>query len=226
MTKVCCVGDSITQGMANNVETSTGGYRGTAESIVANFGHPCTFVGGLTDAAGRHHEGHGGWTIADAHSNIADILATFDPTILVLLIGTNDAGSSDPLVQGNIPAHFGHLLDTIREIKPTQRIIVPTIPVRGAGASGAINQATLGLNSALASVCRPRGVRFADAGLTIDDIADGIHPNAAGYSKYANAVAYAILGILASDVILADPISVKVGSVIYTSGPLVLRRAT
>jgi hypothetical protein len=99
MTLLMPLGDSITAGQ----DSSSGqGYRKLlADNLYGpNESHSVTQVGSQVDAAGWHHEGHGGWTIGQLIGGVqSGWLANpapanaGPPNIVVLLAGANDFGA-------------------------------------------------------------------------------------------------------------------------------------
>ena len=110
--RICCMGDSITQGIGT--AGSNGGYswRYWLWKSMIEDGYSVNFVGSrqvneardVTPPAvngiafDKDHEGHSGWR-ADQLLNgrnveqgkLSDWLATYTPEVLILMIGTNDS---------------------------------------------------------------------------------------------------------------------------------------
>ena len=176
------LGDSITQGGA------IGGYRLDLGAKLRADGHPIDFVGSLADGPAsmpdRNHEGHPGWTIAQIDANITGWLNTYHPHTILLHIGTNDMYGSDP---GGAPRRLSALVDRITNQVPDAELFVATIiPIRFA------DPTVRTFNAAIAPDMRAKAaagkrVHLVDMypAVAIADLPDGIHPNAAGYSKMA-----------------------------------------
>ena len=49
-----------------------------------------TLQNGPAALADRNHEGHSGWRIDEIHASIDGWLTTYQPEVVLLLIGTND----------------------------------------------------------------------------------------------------------------------------------------
>jgi len=184
--KIMPLGDSITDGF--NVP---GGYRITLKPKLDAGGYATDFVGtlsngpaGLTD---REHQGLSGWRIDQLDANIVTWLQQTTPDTVLLHIGTND------MIQGidlaNAPTRLGGLIDKITATRPDARVLVASIvPLAAAGQEASVrayNAAIPGVVQARASA--GKHVSFVDmhAALTTADLADGIHPTAAGYAKMA-----------------------------------------
>ncbi|MFB9685033.1 cellulose binding domain-containing protein [Amycolatopsis plumensis] len=176
------LGDSITQG------GSIGGYRLDLGTKLRADGHAIDFVGSLTDGPAsmpdRNHEGHPGWTIAQIDANVAGWLNTYHPRTILLHIGTNDMYGSDP---AGAPRRLSALVDKITNLAPAADVFVATIiPIRFA------DPAVRTFNAAIAPDVRAKAaagkrVHLVDMypSVAVADLPDGIHPNAAGYSKMA-----------------------------------------
>jgi lysophospholipase L1-like esterase len=180
--KVMPLGDSITDGF--NVP---GGYRVDLWQKIVAGGDSVDFVGSMTNGpAGlgdRNHEGHSGWTIAQIDGNIVNWLNTYRPQTILLHIGTNDMIRN----MGGAPARLSGLLDRITDHSPDTKVFVSTIiPLSSA------DSAVRTFNAAIPSMVQGKvnagkKVYLVDmySALTGSDLADGVHPNAGGYSKMA-----------------------------------------
>lgn len=119
------------------------------------------------------------------------------PDVVLLMIGTND------MIQGynlsGAPARLGALLDRIAARRPSATVVVASItPLRDGthdARARAFNAALPGLVSTRAS--QGKKVRFVDAysRLGLGDLADGVHPNSAGYAKLAEMWLGALRGL-------------------------------
>ncbi|MGW3962601.1 cellulose binding domain-containing protein [Amycolatopsis sp. NPDC005003] len=176
------LGDSITQG------GSIGGYRLDLGAKLRADGRSIDFVGSLSDGPAsmpdRNHEGHPGWTIAQIDQNVTGWLNTYRPRTILLHIGTNDMYGSDP---GGAPRRLSALVDRITNLVPGTDVFVATIiPISFA------DQTVRTFNAAIAPDMRAKAaagkrVHLVDMypSVAVADLPDGIHPNAAGYSKMA-----------------------------------------
>jgi lysophospholipase L1-like esterase len=187
------LGDSITDG--TNVP---GGYRIDLWQKFLEGGYTVDFVGSLSNGPSslgdQNHEGHGGWTISQIDSNIATWLSTYTPHSILLHIGTNDVYGDDP---AGAPSRLSTLIDRITTQSPDAELFVATIIPLGWSDSNldALNAAIPGIVQS--NVDAGRRVHLVDmySALTAADLADGVHPNAGGYSKMATVWYDALLSV-------------------------------
>ena len=144
--KIMPLGDSITVGDTDNNTWSVPfefGYRGALATAFINSGLPFKFVGlspqpfspdnpthsgtvfpvnELRDPAidQGSHRGYSGWTIAQINSNVAAWIATDNPDVILLHIGTNGIGASSP-------TDLDTLVSSIFTAKPTVKLVVAQI---------------------------------------------------------------------------------------------------
>ena len=182
--RVMPLGDSITDGF--NVP---GGYRIDLWQKVVADGYTIDFVGsqanGPASLGDRDHEGHSGWRIDQIDANIVGWLNTYRPKTILLHIGTNDITQNRDLP--NAPNRLAALIDRITTTAPEAKLFVATIiPIPFADAQ------VRSFNAAIPQIVRTRAaagrqVYLVDmySALTAADLADGVHPNATGYSKMA-----------------------------------------
>ncbi|KOX20418.1 SGNH hydrolase [Saccharothrix sp. NRRL B-16348] len=191
--KVMPLGDSITDGF--NVP---GGYRVDLWQKLVAGGRTVDFVGSMTNGPSslgdRNHEGHSGWTIAQIDSNITNWLRTYTPRTILLHIGTNDMYGGDP---GGAPQRLSNLVDRITSLAPSAELFVATIvPLSSGDATVRAFNATIP-PMVQSKVNAGKKVHLVDMyrALTTADLADGVHPNAGGYSKMATAWYNALLSV-------------------------------
>ncbi len=126
-------------------------------------------------------------------------LERFQPDLVLLMVGTNNLGSTDrPEI--NVPVLRGHLdklLDRLHELAPTAHVIVATATPADNGYAQWPNMANrnertsayneLVVRPAVAArVAEGRSISLADAFSALDpatDLADGVHPNDSGKAK-------------------------------------------
>jgi lysophospholipase L1-like esterase len=201
------LGDSITAGVGKGGVTVAGGYRGTLEALLNERHYDFIFVGARTDfSAGMTQPSHEGWPgyVIRSYSSSPGAgqlsgpvteraMRTYDPDVVLLMIGTNDlirlarhdAGYTLPHITANLNALVGEIF----RLKPSVRLIVagvvasPKVPAR---VQDAFN-ATL---PSLVQRYRERGDAISlapDMGKTVPRnrtyFPDGIHPS--GLDGYA-----------------------------------------
>ena len=181
-----CVGDSITAG----------------EGVTAD---QC-YVGLLRATAGRAvvADGRSGWTTGAFVDNAASSVALVpaDAAVVTILLGTNDARSTDDpaVVADRAAAHVATLVGLYRAKAPAARFVIagpPAIDV--ARLSDRLRQAGYGrqtvprlaaIRAAYRAAAATLGANYADlstvpsAGHTVD----GVHPDPAGQAEVAAAV--------------------------------------
>ena len=192
--RVMPLGDSITDGF--NVP---GGYRIDLWQKFQTGGYTVDFVGsqsnGPASLPDRDHQGHSGWRIDQLDANIVNWLRSSNPQTILLHIGTNDITQNRDLP--NAPNRLAALIDKITTNAPNAYVFVATIIP--AGFSDAQIRS---YNAAIPQIVQNR----ANAGrrvylvnmysaLTTADLADGVHPNATGYSKMATTWYNAMLAV-------------------------------
>lgn len=197
--KIMPLGDSITDGY--NVP---GGYRINLWTHLHERGYRVNFVGtqsnGPAELPDRQHQGHSGWRIDEVERQVVGWLQQTQPEIVLLIIGTNDVVQGYALEEA--PQRLNALLDDIFQVRPQASIFLGSIPP--------IDEATLdarvrAYNQAMADLVEIRQSRgdrlyFVDlyAGLTTEDLADGIHPNRQGHDKIARMWDAALAEVLLS----------------------------
>ena len=211
------LGDSITEGYVPS--GANGGYRVELFNQAVMAGKNVTFVGtqmnGPTTVAGRtfprRHEGRGGYTIAGGGQGalagtVTDTaISKCHPNIVLLMIGTND-------INGNInvstaPTRLGQLIDEIIADAPNALVVVASvIPIRDDGT----NQRIPNYNAAIPGLVNTRAAMgkhvvfvdnyaafIKDTSYKTSLMADGLHPNDAGYAVLGRSFYGAISALLA-----------------------------
>ncbi|MGX6604053.1 RICIN domain-containing protein [Micromonosporaceae bacterium Da 78-11] len=194
--RIMPLGDSITDGW--NVP---GGYRIGLWQRMASTGHAVDFVGsgsnGPAELGDHDHEGHGGWRIRDIDGSIAQWIRAANPRTVLLQIGTNDVNLNDD--PGNAPARLSALIDKIRANAPLVELFVAQVTPLADAAKEAQIQA---YNAAVPGIVAGKGplTHLVDmhSGFQGADLADGIHPTAAGYDKLAERWAAALQAVPSS----------------------------
>lgn len=201
--RIMPLGDSITHG--HNIP---GGYRINLWNHLATGGYTVDFVGsqfnGPPELGDHDHQGHSGWRIDQLRSNIDGWLAASDPRTIMLQIGTNDVNQNYDLA--NAPARLSDLIDRVLQQKPQIELFVATITPES---SPDLEARVKTFNAALPAIVNSKGprVHLVDMykALTVADLADGVHPNAAGYAKMAVVWYNALRSVPGSLVPLGQP---------------------
>lgn len=179
-------GDSITDGVP---ATGAGGYRATLFELAVNAGKNITFVGGNQNGpstvAGQpfpqNHQGHSGWTVAQINALIPSPAFDESPHIVLLHIGTNDMR----IDANGLEARLETLIDDILNQHPQALVVVASIiPWQTYAARiASYNQAIPGIVQA--RVDAGFRVIFVDQfdGFPTSELADTVHPTAAGYAR-------------------------------------------
>ncbi|WP_329129845.1 SGNH/GDSL hydrolase family protein [Streptomyces sp. NBC_01476] len=184
--RVMPLGDSITWGQGSPTRS---GYRKPLWDLVTGRQSRYTvdFVGSQRngDLPDPANEGHRGWTIDGVRSRLDGWLAAYRPEVVLLHLGIND------LLHHHDPAHaperLAALVDRIYADRPGVSVVyMGLLPntVRQRAQTTAFNRKA----AALEGTERRRGRAFwyvAPPRLGHPDMADGVHPDDAGYRKMA-----------------------------------------
>lgn len=183
------LGDSITKG-----PYTPGGYRLPLwQMLVEEDGYAIDLVGSLQDGPpelpDRDHEGHSGWRIDQIRKRIAGWLRRSQPEVVVLLIGTNDMAQGYQL--DTAAQRWLALIRDIHQQQPQTSILVGSLPPLE---DPTLNERVEAFNVAIADLAaRERSnnvpLTFVDIYdyVSVDQLADGIHPNREGYRQIATA---------------------------------------
>jgi lysophospholipase L1-like esterase len=183
------LGDSITDGFQS---TDGSGYRCALQSYLDNSADTYNFVGSLSAGTCAEtflnggtfepqNEGHSGWTIAQIQEIEHCTIKGYQPNVVFLDIGTNDIGrGGDP---GTAATANENLINSIFADDPGVTIVVGGLIPTGTYAANMTTYNTL-LSNWISG--QSSHVVFADmTAVKLFDLADGLHPNDAGYAKMA-----------------------------------------
>ncbi len=195
------LGDSITYGVIGKNDIDSGGYRTELWNKFVADGLKVEFVGSLSngpDSLGdKKHEGHPGWTIRQIAASVNEWLITFQPDLILLMIGTNDTRKHLKIMLNDLSA----LMDQITAQSPDAQLLVASIPPVHPTAESVIRGLrAMYFNTAIpaivdSKISQGKKVDFVDMrSLTVNDLTssllvdldNGLHPNAQGYHKIAN----------------------------------------
>jgi lysophospholipase L1-like esterase len=188
------VGDSITEGCCT---APMGGYRIELYHQALTNKKNVTFVGTLSNGPGtvdgqtfpQHHEGHGGWKISQIAGVIDNAISSSHPHIVLLKIGTNDINGNDNI--SNAPTRLANLIDQICKDAPNALLVVSAIiPTTNDGTNNNVRSYNAAIKQkAEAAASSGKHVVFVDNYQAFAQntnyktalMADGLHPNTAGY---------------------------------------------
>ena len=118
------LGDSITLGV-------NGGYRNNLYTGLQQNNCGVSYVGTQVDAntrvADKDHDGHSGFTIGDIAGRVNGWLASTQPGIVLLMVGTNDTAWWSAANAEQIGARHDALIDQVRTARPAAWIFVASI---------------------------------------------------------------------------------------------------
>jgi len=187
------LGDSITLGV-------NGGYRNNLYSGLQQNNCGVSYVGSQYDQwtriADKDHEGHPQFSIDNIATNANAWMASAQPNIILLMIGTNDTAWWSARTAEQIGTSHNALVDQLRTARPNAWIFVASIPPQTSAIiqPNNIDRAVLTqqFNAVVrrnvnARVAAGQRVRFVDVNsvLTTADLYDGIHPTEAAHARIA-----------------------------------------
>ncbi|MFJ8017822.1 FG-GAP-like repeat-containing protein [Streptomyces sp. NPDC096339] len=189
------LGDSITMGVGSPGNVL--GYRPALWNLMSGQSRYLPdLVGNLSfgNFADPDNEGHSGWRIADVQPQIAQWQSAANPDVVLLHLGINDllekdgstgAFKADPVTAAN---RLSTLIDGIQARKPGITVIVQGLLTSTVGQE----QRAADFNAVIRGQEASRRAagqhfRFAEPAQVVaaTELADGLHPNEAGYAKMA-----------------------------------------
>jgi len=197
--RVMALGDSHTVGVGS---THRAGYRLAFSNAMSEGGYDIDMVGGKANGPegfDHRHQGYKGATTYEISSAVHEKLANYDPELVILLIGTNDARAPgfNPL---SFEVHLSVLVDRIFASNPDIKLIIATVPPQKSGKNDPANRA---LNARIQKHVEGRRnqdhIAIVDVYNLIDDrldMFDDLHMNDAGYEKVGGAFADAALSLV------------------------------
>jgi lysophospholipase L1-like esterase len=189
------LGDSITEGFTS-AGYIPGGYRLPLYQAMTNGGYDMDFVGTLTVNPAPalpypHHEGHGGYKIADISNGFLGWVNSIPnkPDVILLDIGTNDF-NTDGTDSGNVTNQLDGLISLIVTNLPQAKVIVCNLIIKTGAYSTANTSIQTRFNPFIPGIVAKHAaigqkVYFLDmySALGASDLQDGVHPNQGGYNK-------------------------------------------
>jgi lysophospholipase L1-like esterase len=181
------VGDSITYGYQS---TTGNGYRGPLWNDLTGEGHQLDFVGSVEGGtmADPDNEGHSGWRIDQIAGIIDSSLATYQPNVITLMIGTNDLGQDYQV--SSAPARLSSLITQIENDDPSATLLVANLIV---STNTEVAQYEPAYNAAIPGIVQAQQAAGHHTALvdmsavTTAEMADALHPNDTGYQVMADA---------------------------------------
>jgi lysophospholipase L1-like esterase len=181
--RIMPLGDSITAGVGSPTSSS---YRAPLyDRLVRQAGYAIDFVGSQQSGSlpDTDNEGHSGWRIDQIAANIDGWLATYQPDVVLLHIGTNDINQNYQV--DTAPQRLAALVDRILADRPQATVVVAKlIPAMDA----TLQARTDAFNAQVPGIVSARGARakLVDmTALTAADMNDTLHPNDTGYARMA-----------------------------------------
>jgi lysophospholipase L1-like esterase len=202
--RILPLGDSLTSGLSTS--PVQGAYRNQLHTLLTAAGYSVDFLGTLTDDSNpdlpdRDHQGLGSARIDQIRSQFSGwIDAAGIPDVVLLLIGTNDFWQGYDVA--NAAARLESLIADIVTRCPHSKIIVSTLPLRTDSAlieaqQSSFNRNILGIVLRQSALGRQVTMVDLHPALTAADInGDGVHPNATGFRKMAEAWFPAITSVI------------------------------
>ena len=190
--KIMPLGDSITEGgynsPANVYHSQDGGYRLPLVLQVLKVRPDTLFVGSLENGPNfmpqRHHEGHSGWRIEQISAQIDGWLKTYQPDVILLMLGTNNMwteATRTPAV-----SYYETLLNQIAGDLPQTRVYAASIINTN---NTTTNFEIADFNLKIEALVKKQGRNFIwvdmnkQTNFKATDLTDGVHPNASAYTK-------------------------------------------
>lgn len=207
------LGDSITLGV-------NGGYRNNLYTGLQQNNCGVSYVGTQYDQWARitdkDHEGHPGVSIGGMAQSVNAWMATAQPNIITLMVGTNDTAWWTAENAEQIGARHNALIDQLRTARPNAWIFVASIPPQASAIIQPNNVDRAVLTRQFNAVVRRnvdartaagQRVHFVDvnSALTTADLYDGIHPTEAAHARIAQKFLDGIRAALGSSAPPASP---------------------
>jgi lysophospholipase L1-like esterase len=185
--RVMPLGDSITYGSGSE---TTNSYRVDLYGRLTAAGLAVDFVGSVRSGpasagADLDNEGHPGWRIGQIAEQVDGWLATYQPDVVLLHIGTNDMRSAERAAGAT--GRLSALIDQIAVARPAAHIFVSRIiGARDGDDLGADQRRINAYNATVPGVVAGKGplVHLVDQRMVDEtDLLDHLHPNDHGFAK-------------------------------------------
>lgn len=201
--RIMPLGDSITQGVHGS--TDNAGYRNDLADLLSNNSVSFNFVGTRNHGSGfdSDHEGHSGYRADEILAELNSYLNSNPPDLILLHIGTNDI--SELQTPASTVNEISAILDAIKTFDVSIAAILSSVIPRSDSKNGATNTLNNYIRD-LIPVKQNSGHNVFYAGMNeafvansswaTQYLADGVHPNDAGYGVMAAVWRDAILDAL------------------------------
>ncbi|KAI1177242.1 carbohydrate esterase family 3 protein [Nemania sp. FL0916] len=187
--RIMPLGASITYGL---LSSDGNGYRNDLRNQIVKYGNDVNMVGSRRNGTMEDNdvEGWPGDLIDQVHTRAKAAVPKYKPNLVLINAGTNDC--TDNVDIANAGKRMSSLLDDVYNGSTRATVILSTLLVR---ADPNEQKCVLNLNSQFKSVAaaqkaKGRRIILVDmqppAGPTVSMLADGTHPNDAGYAKMAS----------------------------------------
>lgn len=181
------IGDSITRGHGDPYWQ---GYRFDLRKRLNDINLSPNFVGPWTDGGGdNNHAGTSGARIDQVSQMVPQLVADYQPEVVLLIIGTNDIAQDYDMP--NAPARLGVLVDRLLAASPTVRVFIGGVP------QWTDQSKVDSYNNGVATVAGSKGPRvsFVPTQIvgedpTLELTVDGVHPSLCGYARMAYLLYY------------------------------------
>lgn len=207
--KIMCLGDSITDG-SHHSDNNDGAYRKELWKRIVAKGLNVDFVGSKQNGPpeiDQDHEGFIGYRIDELYGdadgsepdvNLAQKLRVYQPDVILLLIGTNDALQDTDIA--NVDHRYMKLLQMIYDENPDTLVLFGNLPpAENITVNDRINQINAQLaNVKVAAYHIGLWAEMLDLNslITLSDLPDGVHPGPGGDEKIGRAFFYALERVL------------------------------
>ncbi len=192
--KIMAMGDSITRGWGSS---DGGGYRNLLRNRLTAAGWDVDLVGRVSSGVfpDNQHDAWDGIKLLRLAQESAPFGAVYDPHVTLLMMGTNDIWTgTGPDAPQHAPANLNTLIGRIFQFNPDTQLYVSSILRMHQGGSPTEDPLVNGYNAQIPGIVASwraagKSIRFVDIYPRVGrlDLADGVHPNATGYAKIADA---------------------------------------
>jgi len=179
------LGDGLTAGNKD----APGAYRRKLYKRLTNIGYDLDMVGSEIsgDFEDVDHEGHKAFDIATMTEHVNEFLDSYEPDIIVLLIGSRDISNNFELE--DMMDRWERLVEKISSIQPYSHIFAANLPLRKNEEQNQLIEKYFNSkveNSISNMVDKGKLISFVDMGLVIDPssmLDTNVQPNADGYLR-------------------------------------------